>query len=76
MSRDEEIVVFHYQLGVAISQWSSVENMIRYIVICMFKHEDLNQEADQARELARELLNEAHAVDARALRRAMRELHA
>ena len=45
MTEDEEIVVFHYCLGVAITQWSSVENMLRNIVIACFKDEELNREA-------------------------------
>src|SRR5690349_3923633 len=45
MTQDEEIILFHYCLGVAITQWSSVENTLRSIVVACFKDEELNHEA-------------------------------
>ncbi|MEO8164108.1 MAG: hypothetical protein ABI619_01805 [Betaproteobacteria bacterium] len=45
ITQDEEIVAFHYCLGVAITQWSNVESMLRNIVVACFKDEELNREA-------------------------------
>jgi len=45
MTRDEEIVAFHYRLGVAITEWSNVEKGLSTIVVACFRHADLNREA-------------------------------
>lgn len=45
MTQEEEIIAFHYCLGVAITQWSNVENMLRNILVTCFKDEELNREA-------------------------------
>lgn len=45
MTRDEEIVTFHYILGVAIANWTKVENNIAKIMAACFKSEELNREA-------------------------------
>jgi len=45
LTRDEEIVLFHYRLGVAITQWSYVEASIGDIVINLFSSHDLNRES-------------------------------
>lgn len=45
MTRDEEIVLFHYQLGVAITEWANVENLLRRLIVTGFKNIDLNWEA-------------------------------
>lgn len=45
MTVDEEIVVFHYCLGVAITQWSSVEKALCNIVVTCFKNEHVNRES-------------------------------
>ena len=45
MTKDQEIVIFHYRLGVAISQWSYVEASIGDIVISLFPTEDLSAPA-------------------------------
>jgi hypothetical protein len=44
-SRDQEIVVFHYVLGVALANWSRVENGVRRIMVSGFAAQDLNHEA-------------------------------
>ena len=45
ITRDEEIVLFHYTLGVAMLNWASVENVIRTILVTGFKNEMFNREA-------------------------------
>jgi len=45
LTKDEEIVLFHYRLGVAITQWSYVEASIGDIVINLFSSHDLNRES-------------------------------
>lgn len=45
LTMDEEIVLFHYRLGVAITQWSYVEAAICDIVINLFSSHNLNRES-------------------------------
>lgn len=45
MTPDEEIIVFHYQLGVAITEWSHIESLLREVLVCGFRDQDLNREA-------------------------------
>jgi hypothetical protein len=45
MNPDQEILLFHYQLGAAITQWTTVEEMLRRILIATFKNEEVNWEA-------------------------------
>jgi hypothetical protein len=45
MTRDEEIVVFHYQLGVAITEWSHIEGLLRDVLVYGFKDEYTNRES-------------------------------
>lgn len=45
MTRDEEIIAFHYCLGVAITQWSNVEMALSTVVVACFRPADLNREA-------------------------------
>ena len=45
MTRDEEIVVFHYELGAAITQWALVEDMLRHILVTSFENHRLNRES-------------------------------
>lgn len=45
LTKDEEIVIFHYRLGVAITQWSYVEAAMCDIVINLFSSHELNRES-------------------------------
>jgi len=45
MTKEEEIVVFHYVLGVAIANFSAVENTILRLMSGSFPNERLNREA-------------------------------
>lgn len=45
LSREEEIVLFHYRLGVAITQWSYVESGLGDIVVNLFTSHYLNQQS-------------------------------
>lgn len=45
LTKEEEIVIFHYRLGVAIAQWSYVESSIGDIVINLFSSHALNRES-------------------------------
>lgn len=45
VTESQERIIFHYALGIAISQWSHVEATIGDIVINLFKNADLSAEA-------------------------------
>lgn len=45
MTEDEEIIAFHYCLGIAITQWSSVEGTLGDIVKSCYEDESFNSEA-------------------------------
>lgn len=44
-TKEEEIVVFHYRLGVAITQWADVEHQLRDIMNVCFEAKLLNRES-------------------------------
>jgi hypothetical protein len=45
MTKDEEIVLFHYTLGTAITQWSLVENLIANVVLCFYQNHTIGRHA-------------------------------
>ena len=45
MTREQEIVVFHYTLGVAITQWSNIETLLANIVFCFYGNDSMQRKA-------------------------------
>lgn len=45
MTQELESIAFHYYLGLAVSQWATIENELRYILLTQFTDELLNHEA-------------------------------
>ncbi len=45
MTKDEEIILFHFQLGSTITQCSKIEHILRNIVVACFDNKNLNHEA-------------------------------